>query len=57
VAGVETRPEALALMKDLEDRGYGRREERTAGNHAKVTWFMAGRDDAETVRDHSEPFG
>ena len=41
VAGVHGRKEALALMKDLADQGYGHLEERTAGNNRKVTWFVA----------------
>ena len=30
-------------MKELEDRGYGRREARTARNNRKVSWFIARR--------------
>jgi hypothetical protein len=41
VAGVERKSEAEALMKELEDRGYGRRERRKSRNHAEVTWFVA----------------
>jgi hypothetical protein len=43
VAGVEKTSEAEALMKDLEDRGYGRRETRTAGNKHEVTYFVTKR--------------
>jgi hypothetical protein len=41
VAGVEGKAQAVALMRALEDRGYGRREERKAGNNRVVTWFVA----------------
>jgi Protein of unknown function (DUF3987) len=41
VAGVLKKSEAEALMKEMEDLGYGRRETRTAGNHRKVVWFIA----------------
>jgi hypothetical protein len=41
VVGVQKRTEAEALMKEVEDRGHGRREVRTAANHHKVAWFLA----------------
>jgi hypothetical protein len=43
VAGVETRSQAVALMKELEDRGHGRCEIRVSGNRVKTTWFTARR--------------
>jgi hypothetical protein len=40
VAGIRTKSEAEALMKELADLGYGRLEERKARNNRKVTCFM-----------------
>jgi hypothetical protein len=40
VAGIRTKSEATTLMKELADLGYGRLEERKAGNNRKVTWFI-----------------
>ena len=41
VAGVRGKQQALELMKDMADQGYGHLEERVAKNHRKVTWFVA----------------
>jgi hypothetical protein len=40
VAGIRTRTQAEAVMKELADLGYGRLEERRAANNRKVTWFI-----------------
>ncbi len=40
VAGIRSRSEAEAIMKELADLGYGRLEERRAKNNRKVTWFV-----------------
>ena len=40
VAGIRTRSEAEAVMKELANLGYGRLEERKARNNRKVTWFI-----------------
>jgi hypothetical protein len=53
VAGVENKKDAEALMKELEDRGYGRCVHRTAGNRAQVLWFVANPDGSGTDRDRS----
>ena len=36
-------------MKELEDRGYGRRETRKAGNNRKVTWFVAKKGESGRI--------
>jgi hypothetical protein len=41
VAGIEKTSEAEAVMKELEDRGYGWRETRKAANNRNVVWFIA----------------
>ena len=41
VAGVRGKHQALELMKDMADQGYGHLEERVAKNHRKVSWFVA----------------
>jgi hypothetical protein len=43
VAGIQKKSEAEAMMKELEDRGYGLREKRRAANNRDVTWFVAKR--------------
>jgi hypothetical protein len=53
VAGVEDKRDAEALLKELEDRGYGRCDTRTAGNRAKVLWFVLHPDGSGTGRDRS----
>jgi hypothetical protein len=53
VAGVEDKKDAEALMKELEDRGYGRCEQRTARNRAKVLWFVLDPHGSGTDRDQS----
>jgi hypothetical protein len=50
VAGVEDKKEAEALMKELEHRGYGRCEKRTAANNREVHWFVARPDGAGANR-------
>jgi hypothetical protein len=40
VAGIRTRTQAEAVMKELADLGYGRLEERRAANNRKVTRFI-----------------
>ena len=57
VAGVQNRKEAEALLRELEHRGYGRCEIRTAGNRAQVLWFIADPDGPGTDRDGSGPIG
>jgi hypothetical protein len=49
VAGIEKRSEAEAMMKELEDRGYGRREQHKAANNRVVTWFVAKRGESGQV--------
>jgi hypothetical protein len=41
VAGIERKSQAEQLMKELEDRGYGRCERQTAANHRQVLRFVA----------------
>ena len=43
VAGIQKKSEAEAMMKELEDRGYGHQEKRKARNNRNVTWFVAKR--------------
>lgn len=40
VAGIARKTEALKVMKELVDHGYGRLEERRARNNRMVTWFI-----------------
>jgi hypothetical protein len=51
VAGVQRKKDALALMKELVDLGYGHLEEREAKNHRKVTCFVAKPLKSGSTRD------
>jgi hypothetical protein len=55
VVGVQRRTEAEALMKEMEDRGHGHRDVRTAANHHKVTWFIAKHDESGQVGSNRVP--